>query len=323
MPAAVSIVIVNYNGERFLAACLNSLRAQTRRFQEIVLVDNASSDSSLALVGAQFPEVKIIPLTENVGYAEGCNRGIRASSGELVAILNNDIVLDPCWLENLLARDREPWSFWASRVVFASDPRLVDSAGDGMAVVGSAFKFGHGEAASEYLDEREVFGPCAAAALYRRSMLEQLGGFDPDFFLIYEDADLNFRARLRGFRCLYVPSAVANHHVNASIGTFSDTYVFYGHRNSEYVFWKSMPIGLLLLYLPERLLFDVLSFFYFVFKGRGACYLRSKGSFLRNWGTIMRKRRGIQSSRVLRSSEVRALLGRNWLRHRLKAGAKP
>jgi GT2 family glycosyltransferase len=315
----VSIVIVNYNGERFLASCLSSVLTQTRPFDEIILVDNASIDSSLSLVHHRFPQVKIIKIEQNVGYAEGCNRGITASSGNLVAVLNNDAVLHSHWLEKLLEHDKEPWSFWASLILFAAQPDIIDSAGDAMAVVGSGFKIGHLQPAQNRVEPREVFGPCAAAALYRRSLLEATGGFDPDFFLVYEDADLNFRARLLGFRCLFVPTAVAYHHVNSSIGSFSHTYVFYGHRNSEYVFWKAMPLALLLLYLPERLLFDAASFLFFLTKGRSVSFVRAKLDFLRNFISLIRKRRTVQKSRVLTTSQVRRILVRNWLRNRLKA----
>ena len=317
MPASVSIVIVNYDGERFLEPCLSSVLAQTRPFEEIILLDNASDDSSLALVH-RFPQVKVIRSERNVGYAEGCNRGIAASSGDLVAVLNNDAVLHPHWLEKLLEHDQEPWSFWASLILFASEPDRIDSAGDAMAVVGAGLKIGHLQAAKNRTEPREVFGPCAAAALYRRSLLQATGGFDSDFFLIYEDADLNFRARLLGFRCLFVPAAVAYHHVNSSIGSFSHTYVFYGHRNSEYVFWKAMPLALLLLYLPERMLFDVASFFFFLTKGRSLSFLRAKFDFLRNFFCLIGKRRTVQKSRVLTTGQVRKILVRNWVRNRLK-----
>ncbi|HXK58725.1 MAG TPA: glycosyltransferase family 2 protein [Acidobacteriota bacterium] len=315
---SVSIVIVNFNGERFLAPCLSSVLAQTRPFDEIILVDNASSDASLELVHHRFPQVRVIKIEKNVGYAQGCNVGIRASSGDLVAVLNNDAVLDSHWLERLLEYNQEPWSFWASLIVFASTPGKIDSAGDAMSVVGAGFKIGHMKKAEDRTEPKEVFGPCAAAALYRRSLLDATGGFDPDFFLIYEDADLNFRARLLGFRCLFVPGAIAYHHVNSSIGSYSHTYVFFGHRNSEYVYWKNMPLALLLLYLPERMLFDLASFLFFSLKGRPGSFLRAKLDFLRNFPAVLKKRRAVQKSRVLTTGEVRRILVRNYSRYRLK-----
>jgi GT2 family glycosyltransferase len=312
----VSVIIVNYNGQRFVEDCLRSLISQTRSPDEIVVVDNASTDDSVQMIVNSFPQIKVVILDHNLGFPAACNRGIKETNSELIAILNNDVVLDEKWLESLLKQVAPSWGFWASRIVFAADPDRIDSAGDGMAVVGAAYKIGHGDPASKHTHLKEVFGPCAAAALYRRSMLELLNGFDEDFFLIYEDADLNMRARLRGFRCLYVPDAVVRHMVNTSIGRFSHNYVFYGHRNSEYLFWKNMPSLLLWLYLPERILFDLLSLFYFAWQGKGITFLKAKADFLRHYSATLKKRREIQRRRILANRELRGLLDRNWLKYR-------
>ncbi len=316
VPTSVSLVVVNYNGLKWIDRCLESIFAQTRPAQQVLVIDNASSDSSPRRVRRRWPQAQLIELPENLGYAAACNRGIEASSGDLIALLNNDIELAPAWLEALLEQDRPPWDFWASRILFASQPDRIDSAGDGMAAVGAAFKHGHGQLSENYLQGREVFGPCGAAALYRRKLLEETGGFDEDFFLIYEDADLSMRARLMGYRCLYVPQAVVRHHVNASIGTLSRDYVFYGQRNSEYVFWKNMPLPLLLLYLPERLLFNALSFVYFLLRGRAAAFLHAKGDFVKNLGRLLQKRKAVQRQRRLRARRLRQMLTRNWLKGR-------
>lgn len=314
---------MNFNGQATIGACLASLTEQTRPADEIIVVDNHSNDGSAGIVAEAFPSVKLIRLTENAGYAAACNRGIAASQGDLVAVLNNDLVLDPQWLESILEYNADPWDFWASRILFADPPHPIDSAGDGMAVVGTAYKRGHGKASDTFESTEEVFGPCGAAAVYRRTLLEATGGFDEDFFLIYEDADMSMRARMLGHRCLYVSSARVFHHVNQSIGTFSDTYVFYGHRNSEFVFWKNFPAPLLLLYLPERVAFNFLSLIYFGAHGRGGSFLRAKLAFLKGFPSLWRKRRQIQSERKLRTSEVRRLLDRNWLRYRRKVKKAP
>jgi GT2 family glycosyltransferase len=270
------------------------------------------------LIQDTFPDIRLLLLNQNLGFPTACNRGIQATSGDLVAILNNDVVLDRTWLEALLRQVSSPWSFWASRIVFKAEPQRVDSAGDGMAVIGTAYKIGHGELAELHSAEQEVFGPCAAAALYRRSMLQDLGGFDDDFFLVYEDADLNMRARLQGYRCLYIPEAIVQHQVNTSIRTFSHNYVYYGHRNSEYLFWKNMPASLLILYLPERILFNLLAFIYFAAKGRGSSFIKAKADFLLQFSEIRRKRRRIQKRRRVNRKQLRAMLDRNWLRYRRK-----
>ena len=317
MPPRVSLVIVNYNGREFLEECLDSVLAQSHPADEVIVVDNYSSDGSREWLQRrqELPWANLF-LDSNVGYAEACNLGIAACRGDLIGILNNDLILAPNWLESLLRHSDPEWSFWASKIVLASDPQRIDSAGDGMAVVGSAFKTGHGQDASLFDQCREVFGACGAAALFRRELLHRTGGFDSDFFLIYEDADLNMRARLLGYRCLFVPEAVVQHRVNTSIGTLSPTYVYYGHRNSEYVFWQNMPTALLLLYLPERILFNVLCLAYFTFRGRGWDFLRAKRDVIWDWRKVRTKRRRVQTTRQLPNARLRGLLERNWLLNR-------
>jgi GT2 family glycosyltransferase len=154
-------------------------------------------------------------------------------------------------------------------------------------------------------------------------MLETLSGFDEDFFLVYEDADLNMRARLQGFRCLYVPDAIVRHMVNTSIGKLSHTYVFFGHRNSEYLFWKNMPTQLLWRFLAERMIFNLLSMLYFTLKGRGFSFLKAKVDFLGNLSEILKKRAEVQKRRNIDNQQFRALLDRNWLRYRRKVAVQP
>lgn len=318
MPSTVAAVIVNFNGRGLVEPCLDSIFDQQVVPDEVVVVDNHSSDGSPEDIARLYPSVRLLRPGRNLGYAAGCNLGLRETSSDLVAILNNDVVLDSAWLSTLLEQVEVPWTFWASRILFLNRREIVDSAGDGMAVVGAGYKTGHGEAAARHVDPREVFGPCAAAALYDRRLLEDVGGFDEDFFLVYEDADLSMRARLRGHRCLYVPEAVAFHHVNQSIGSLSSTYVYYGHRNSEILFWKNMPASLLALYLPERLAFDLLSFAFFTLQGRGSDFLRAKIDCLRQIGQIRRKRKEVQSTRLISTATLRSQLDRNWFRYRRK-----
>ena len=318
MHPTAAAIIVNYNGQETLHDCLQSVTAQSIRFSEIIVVDNNSPDRSAEGLEEEFPQVRVIRQNSNAGYAAASNVGITNCGSDLVAILNNDIILDNKWLENMLARVSPDWDFWTSLVVFADSPEAVDSAGDGMTVIGAAYKSGHRQSSSLFSKDRESFGACAAAALYRRELLDATGGFDEDFFLIYEDADLSFRARLLGFRCLFVHQARVYHRVNFSIGTFSETYVYYGQRNSETVFWKNMPGSLLLLYLPERILFNLLSFAYFSWKGKPFAFCRAKIDFFRSLFTILHRRRAIQIERKLSARELRKSLDRNWLKNRLK-----
>ncbi len=314
---SVAAIIVNYNGRATIRDCLHSLRMQSVSFTEIIVVDNNSPDNSADGLEDLFPGISVLRLSTNSGFPSACNTGIQNSSSELVAILNNDIRLDQDWLKSMLDRVTPQWDLWASRVVLAASPGQIDSAGDGMTVIGAAYKTGFKKQADLFRQERETFGACAAAALYRRSLLNRIDGFDEDFFLIYEDADLSFRARLAGGRCLYVPGALVYHRVNYSIGTFSHNYVYFGQRNSEYVFWKNMPTPLLLLYLPERILFGLMSLAYFSLKGRLFSFLKAKFDFLKHFREILGKRKIIQQNKKITCRELRAVLDRNWLRNRI------
>jgi GT2 family glycosyltransferase len=317
MPS-LSVIVVNWNGRHLLQDCLASLLQQSVPGIEILFVDNGSSDGSADFVRDRFPGVKILQLQQNSGFAAGNNRGIEASSSEYVALLNNDAVADPRWAESLLAEaERTGAGIVASKIVLEADRSRLDSAGDGMTTAGVAYKRGHLEPASFYASAETVFGASGCAMLLRRSMLDDIGLLDEDFFLIYEDSDLCFRAQLRGWQCCYAPEAVVYHKLNASIGKLSRVHVFYGQRNVEYLYLKNMPGRLAWRYLPAHLLNTMLAWAYFTGKGHGISFIRSKIDFLRNIRRVMRRRIGIQRRRTVSGRELNRMLNPRWLRARL------
>jgi hypothetical protein len=281
---------------------------------ELVLVDNASSDDSIAWARRAHPEVRIVALERNLGFAAGSNRGIAAAGGEFVALLNNDAVADRLWIERLLdAAGDARTGIVASRVVLEGERGRLDSAGDGMTTVGVAYKRGHLCGVDRFGSPSEVFGASGCAMLLRRAMLDDVGLFDDDFFLIYEDADLAFRARLRGWRAAYAPDAIVYHRLSASIGRLSATAVYYGQRNAEYVYFKNMPSPLVWKYLPAHLLNALLAGGYFLARRRFGSYARGKIDFLRDLGKVAAKRRAIQRARTVAPREVDRWLERRWL----------
>jgi hypothetical protein len=309
------VIIPNWNGHIHLDACLTALDKQTYQDFEVVVVDNGSQDDSVTFVRERFPEVRVIALTENRGFAGGINAGLTVAEGEFIALLNNDTVADPEWLAALqrATQEQAQYGMWASRVVLWDQPELLDSAGDGLTVTGAPFKRGHLRPACDYEEPREVFGPSGAAALYRRGLLEEGGGLDRDFFLIHEDVDLALRARLRGYRCWYVPEAVVHHKVNASLGYMSWEYVFYGQRNLEYLFFKNFPFSLLLRCLPAHLLFNVLACGHFVLRGHGLAFLQAKGAAVRALPAVLRKRREVQRQRRIAPGCLLQQMERKWV----------
>src|SRR5579885_598241 len=324
MRPSISVVILNWNGLAHVGACLSSLRAQTFRDFETILVDNGSRDGSVDFVRENFSEVRVVALEENRGFAGGVNAGLAQARGEFVALLNNDTEADAEWLAALrrTTLERGEFGMWASRVVLFDRPEVLDSAGDGLTTTGAPFKRGHMRSAGEFGRGCEVCGPSGAAALYRSDVIEDAGGFDEDFFLVHEDVDLALRARLRGHRCWYVADAVVRHKVNASIGRMSRGYVFYGHRNVEYLFWKDLPLPVLLRCLPEHCLFGLLSLGYFALKGRGLTFLRAKGAALVGLPRVWRKRRAVQARRVVNADFLLRQMERRWLGEKLRGARR-
>jgi GT2 family glycosyltransferase len=308
----VAVVIPNWNTRRFLSSCLSSLRRQSFRHFEAVMVDCGSTDASVELVEQRFPEVKIVALGENRGFSGAANAGIRAADAELIALLNSDTEQDPEWLATLVqAADTHPEAgMFASKMLSLSDRRILDGAGDALRSSGLPYRLGHGERdRGQYDTEAFVFGACAAAALYRRQMLEDVGLFDEDFFAYCEDGDLSFRAQLAGYRCLYVPGAVVYHAGGAaSGGKRSPTATRLGTRNSVLLLVKNLPAPLLpRLALPflggqlARLLAAAAT-------GTLRAHLQGLEETLRMTPLMLRKRGGVQKLRRVPPEYIRRLL---------------
>ena len=293
----IAVIVVNWNGGDWLTRCLQSALSQERRPDRIVVVDNASQDGSLSSARRLFPRVEVIPLAANVGFAAANNVALRACEDcDFVALLNPDAFATPSWLARLAAAaERNPdYATFASQIRMAHDDRLLDGAGDVYHVSGLTWRAGHGMPAPASDAPRDVFTPCAAAALYRRDALLDIGGFDERYFCYLEDVDVGFRLRLRGHRCLYVPEAVVHHVGSATTGKGSDFSTYHGHRNLVWTFLKDMPAPLLALYLPQHLLLNVISMAWFTIQGRGRTILRAKWHALRGLPAVLGERRRVQ-----------------------------
>ncbi len=241
---AVSLIIPNWNGAHHLVDCLDSLYDQCRNGVEVVVVDNASSDSSLALLESRYPWVARIALDDNLGFSAAVNAGIRATSAPLVVLLNNDTRVAPDWLQQLVTglNQYPEASFAASKMLLFDPPHRIDSAGDHFSLLtGAGFNIGAGEPAEAHADPAWVLGACAGAAIYRRCLFEDIGLFDEDFFLVFEDVDLDLRAQVAGHRCIYLPDAVVYHKRGASTDNTSRAVAARAWRNQIWVAGKNLP----------------------------------------------------------------------------------
>ncbi len=251
----VSVIIPNWNGRRFLAGCLDSLGEQSWGDLEVIVVDNGSQDGSLELIRDSWAHVRLISLAENRGFSKAVNAGIRASSAPFVALLNNDTVVDRDWLVYLVAaleRHRQAGSA-ASKMLSWGDKAILDGAGDGYRRGGLPGRIGHRERdCGQFDDERYILGACGGAALYRRSMLDDIGLFDEHFFAYLEDVDLALRAQASGYKCIYVPEAIVYHLGCGTTGSgFHPMVVRLSAQNNWNTIVKNIPGRLLFKFLPQ------------------------------------------------------------------------
>lgn len=295
MPPLVSVVVVNFNGKKFLDDCLLALAGQTFRDFDVILVDNGSSDGSADFVRERFPSVALVETGKNLGFAGGTNAGIRVAMGEFIFTLNNDTIVDPRLLEEII----QPMladpkvGMCGAKMVFP-DGR-INSTAICLSRSGAAWDRGMGEAdRGQYNREEEVFGPCAGAALYRRAMLDDIGLFDEDFFLYMEDVDLAFRGRLAGWACRYVPAAKVVHRHGGTAGFRSDLSVYYGNRNIVWYTIKDFPLRTLLVSLPWIFGRNCGVIPYYIYHGKFRTILRAKTDTIRGLHRMIRKRREVK-----------------------------
>jgi len=311
MSTEASVIVVNWNGSRFLTPCLSALRAQTHPSYHVILVDNGSTDDSVALVRRDFPEVTVIQNDANLGFAAANNVGIRASRGEYIATVNNDTRVEPGWLAELTrSMDAHPSvGMCASKQLLTASPGTIDSAGICVDRAGLAWDRLGGEPDDARSDSpQEVFGPCAAAALYRRTMLDQIGLFDESFFAYMEDVDLAWRARLAGWKCLYVPTARVYHTHSATGGEGSPFKLRLLGRNTVWTIVKNYPWPHCLIYSPVILAYQVLAVIYTLTLRRELNPLKGRLDALRGLRSLLKKRKAVQARRVISSREMLAQL---------------
>ncbi|MCA9917284.1 MAG: glycosyltransferase family 2 protein [Anaerolineales bacterium] len=311
MSASVSVIVVNWNGRHHLQTCLTALLGQTHPNFEIILVDNGSTDGSKAFVRENFPSVRLIELPENVGFAQGNNIGIRESTADYIALLNNDTKAEPHWLAALVetAESNPNVGSFAAKLLFWDRPETINSAGICLDRAGIAWdRLGGQPTDQPQPTPVPIFGASGGAALYRRTMLNEIGLFDDDFFAYLEDVDLAWRARLAGWDCLYVDTAVVLHHHSATAIEGSPFKNRLLGRNKIWTLLKNYPGPLLLLYLPAILLYDLGSVLMALLTRRDGSLLNGRLQALRHLPAIWHKRQHIQRQRKISLKEMRRLM---------------
>ena len=309
---AASVIIVNWNGAQHLPVCLNALRAQTVGNFEVIVADNASHDESLSLLARDYPEVKVVALSKNLGFTGGNNAGIRAARGEFIVLLNNDTEADPRWLEEILAAfERHPEAgLIASKMKLFDHRDTFHTAGDFYRLDGIPGNRGVWENdRGQYDREEYVFSACGGSAAYRKSMIDQIGLLDEDFFYSCEDIDLAWRAQLAGWKCVYAPKAIVYHKLSATGG--GATASFYDGRNFIYVIAKDYPPSLWTKYRGAiiRKQWSLFAEALRAWRGEAArARMRGMLSGLIHLPKMLNKRRAIQAARKVDDAYLLSIL---------------
>ena len=250
----VTIVIPNYNGKHFMEPCLSSLSEQTYKDFHILVVDNASSDGSIEYMEENYPDIELIKLQKNYGFSKAVNIGIQHSRTPYVILLNNDTTVDTRYVEEMVKAIEKSSKIFSvsSKMIQMYHPELIDSAGDLYTLLGWGVCRGCGRPVSNYTKYDEIFTACAGAAIYRRSVFDEIGYFDENHFAYLEDIDIGYRARIYGYYNMYCPTALVYHVGSGTSGSKYNSFkVKLAARNNLYLNYKNIPaLQLVLNFIP-------------------------------------------------------------------------
>lgn len=293
-----SVIIVNYNHRAYLEGCLKSLMEDRDPADEIILVDNASTDNSVEFVRETFPQVQIVCNSQNIGFAGGCNLGARIAQGEYLAFLNPDTIVTPGWLKKLIDAIRvNPKAGLATPKILLHDkPEQINTAGNNIHLAGLTMCRGLGLHRDSLVEPGAVSAISGAAFVIRKELFYELDGFDEDFFLYMEDTDLSWRARLAGYQCWYVPDSIITHDYAVRFGPLK---VYYQERNRYIMLFKNLRWPSLVFLAPALFLMEIVSWGFVLLREprRYQNKLKAYQWVKTNWSSILSKRRKVQAMR--------------------------
>lgn len=270
----ISIIIPNYNGKNYLKACLDSVYAMELADFEVIVIDNASQDDDFKWID-EYNNLQFYQLDKNYGFSRAVNEGIYKAKGKYVLLLNNDTIVERDFAAELVKAIQEDERIFgvSSKMIAYYNRNVIDDAGDEYNLLGWTKKRGDGRPVEEFVQPQRVFSACAGAALYRRSVFDEIGYFDERFFAYMEDVDISYRANIYGYKNVYCPKAKLYHIGSATSGSrYNEFKVKLAARNNIYVAYKNMPLLQLILNFPFLLVGYSIKYIFFVRKGLGQTY---------------------------------------------------
>jgi len=300
-----SIIIVNYKTLDYLQACLTSLQPTITSADEVIVVDNDSGDQCGEVLPANFPWVKLVISQTNLGIGGGNNLGADHAQGSYLAFINPDTLVVEGWLEKLidtLESDNDT-GLVTSKILLTHAPEKINTCGNDIHISGLTLCRGMNQPASEFAKREAVSSVSGAAFVIRKTLFEQLGGFDESFFIYMEDTDLSLRARLAGYKCVYEPESLIKHDY---VLTFGQNKTYYQERNRYLMLLKSYKVATLIVLLPVFLLAELITWGFILLKDRRNWINKFKACcwVIQNWNLIMRNRASTQRSRKLKDRDL-------------------
>ena len=273
----VTVVIPNYNGIKYIRGCMDALRLQKELPFDTIVIDNGSKDGSLEVLQEEYGEARVIALKENTGFDYAVNLGIKESQTPYVILLNNDTVVKPGFVQALVEAIEEAEDIFSvsSMMLSMQDESIIDDAGDGYSLLGWAYARGKGLPAKQFEKKVEIFAACGGAAIYRKSIIEEIGDFDENHFAYLEDIDIGYRAQIYGYRNIYEPRAKVIHAGSATSGSrYNEFKTRLSSANNAYMIGKNMPLLQLLINLPFLFLGFLVKACFFARKKMGMLYIK-------------------------------------------------
>jgi GT2 family glycosyltransferase len=294
-----TLITLSYQSGETIRRCLDALLAQGA--DEVIHADNGSTDIDLDRLQSDYPAVRQVRNGANLGFAAGMNRAAAAATTDWIGFVNPDAFAAPDWLAAMKAAIAAHPDVHILTSLQLDDvrPDVLDGAGDAVTAFGFPYRMGWSRPVPAALKTAHVFAPCGAAFIIRRSLFEALDGFDEHFFCYCEDADLGFRAQLRGEPCLFVAEARVRHIGSASTAKRSDFALWHGYRNRIWLYFKSMPLALLIPTLPVHVGLTLVAVVADTLKGRGRIAWSGIGAAIKDIGPIVHVRKKVQKARRL------------------------
>ncbi len=304
----ISVIIVNYNGKRWLEICLRALQKQDYPHFEVIIVDNASQDGSVKFVKKNYPAFTLIENDTNQGFSGGNNVGLRKAKGAYIFLLNNDTRVEKNFLSTFISIfSKIPnLAVAQSKIVFMDDPKTIDSCGSFWTNTSFLYHYGNckNQSLAQYNKPFPVFSIKGASAMIKRSVIDEIGLFDDDFWCYYEETDFCHRAWLAGYECWYLPSATVFHGQGGTSLSFPNEFIqFHNFKNKLLSFLKNFELGRLLFIIPVFLFLNILLSIFWIFSGKMKNSFSLYKAILWNIQKLpetMHKRKAIQKMRKIR-----------------------